>query len=342
VIGGAAATPAAEPGPEAAAPREPGRPARRRSWRTPATAAFVTTLSRPSSWAFGLLGFLAGGGLVIVAWPILVLPTPTGLQNDLGGPVNRLVLGTSTTERVLLAGAGVLAVIVVVVAATLVGAWAERRGIALALEAAGEEGLATPSADLDAAPGVGRVALIRLLSLVPVGIALAIAWGPLYDAGYRELILPDDLVTPLPIRVLRDVPGLVTLVAVAWLVSDAAAAVAVRRLLFDRRSVRSAWGLGWVALVRHPLRVLAAAGIGILSMILLAGPPLLASAAGWTRVRDAMLQGRDGPEMLVIVAIWVATWLGTLVLAGVAAAVRAAAWTFAVDPGRHAGGAGRV
>lgn len=351
-----AAGPVAEPGPVAGPPNprdlsgEPipvpsgdhGQQAPPWSVRGSMTAALVTALIRPASWSYGLLGFLAGGGLVILAWPIVVLPTPTGLQNDLGGPVDRLVLGTPTGELILLAVAGALAVLAIIALATLVGAWAERCGIALTLEAARDEGVAGPGADLAGAPGAGQVAIIRLAALVPLGIALVAAWGPLYDAAYRELILPNDLVTPLPIRVLRDVPELVILVAIVWLLSDAAAAVAVRRLLLDRRSIVGAWGLGWVALVRHPLRMLAAAAIGMLAQILLTAPPLLASAAGWTRVRDVMLLRRDVPEVAAVVAIWVATWLGTLVLAGVGSAVRSAAWTFAVDRPRHAGGAGRV
>jgi hypothetical protein len=177
--------------------------------------------------------------------------------------------------------------------------------------------------------------IIRLLALVPVSVALLIAWGPVYDAGYRELVLPNDLVTPLPIRVLRDVPGQVLGILGAWLVSDAAAAIAVRRLVLERRSPAVAWLLGWLGLVRHPLRALVASVVGLGTMILLIGPALLASAAGWTRVRDVMLLGADPWAVLVVVAVWVATWLATLVLAGIAAAVRAAAWTFAVDPGRH-------
>lgn len=325
-----------------APPDDAGDRAPRWSVRASTASAFVTAMTRPASWAFGLLGFLAGGGVVLVAAPILVLPTPTSLQSDLGGPVNRLVLGTPMAELVLLAVAAALGALALILVATVVGTWAERHGIEITLEAARDEGLPAPATDLAGAPGAGRMTVIRLLSLIPVGIALAVAWGPLYDAGYRELILPDDLVTPLPIRVLLDVPGLVALVVVAWLLADAAAAVGVRRLVVDRRSVLSAWALGWVTLVRQPLRMLGAAAIGLLSMLLLAGPALLASAAGWTRVRDALLEGRDGPEVLVVVAAWVATWLAALVLIGVGAAARSAVWTFALDPNRHAGTAGRV
>ena len=305
-------------------------------WRATIMSAFVVTLIRPASWAFGLLGFLAGGGLVIVAWPILVLPTPTGLQNALGTPVSTLVVGTPSGVLVALIVAGVLLAAATVVLATLTGAWAERRGIVLALEAAADEGLLPrgegPSRDEDlaGAPGPVRITIIRLLALVPVLVALLFAWQPIYDAAYRELILPDDLVTPLPFRVIRAVPGLLAGLGVTWLVADAAAAVAVRRLVLERRPVLVAWLLGWADVIRRPHRILASALVGIAVIVLLLGPALLASAGGWARVRDALLEGRDAPLVLAAVAIWVATWLGGLVLVGVAAAFRTAAWTFEI------------
>lgn len=318
------------------------------------TAAFVTTLVRPASWAFGLLGFLAGGGLVIVAWPILVLPTPTGLQNDLGGPVSRLVLGTPSPGLLAIVAALILGGAATLVLATLVGAWAELQGISITLEAAAEEGLAqpgpgpagvpgpdpadgpvleragAPGPDLARVPGPGRIALVRLLSTVPVALTLVLVWGPIYDAAYHELILPDDLVTPLPLRVIRDVPWLIAGVAAAWLLSDAAGAIAVRRLVLERRPVPVAWLLGWADLARRPHRVVATALAGATVLVLLLGPVLLASGAGWAHVRDLMLEGGDPGGTLFALVTWVALWLGGLVLVGVAAAIRAAAWTFLV------------
>jgi len=320
----------------ATGPRAGLMPTRARlPWRTAITSAFVTTLIRPAAWAFGLLGFLAGGGIVLVAWPILVLPTPTGLQNDLGGPANRLVLGTPSAELVLVVAAAVLAGVGIVIVSCSVGAWAERQGIQVALEAAAAEGLAVGGAELAGAPGVGRITVIRLLALAPVLVAFALAWGPVYDVAYQELILPEDLVTPLPLRVVREVPGLLAGVATVWLVSDAAGAIAVRHLVLNRRSIARAWLLGWAEVVRRPIRTLATALVGLLTMVLLLGPALLASGTGWSRVRDLMLGGTDPRNALAAVVIWVTIWLGGLVLVGIAVAARAAAWTFATARLRH-------
>lgn len=296
-------------------------------WGTVITGAFVVTLLRPVSWALGLASFLAGGGIVLVAWPILVLPTPTGLQNALGGPVSSLVFGDPSPTLVALIVAGIAASLLLVLAGTLAGAWAERQGIAVALDAAAEDGLGLPAADLDGAPGAWRVAVVRLLGLAPVVIVATLAWRPLYDATYQQLVLPQDLVTPLPLRILGDVPWVVIAVAGAWLLSDAAAAVGVRRLVLDREPVLAAWLMGWGDLVRRPQRIIPTALVGVAVLVLLVGPAMVAAAAGWARVHDILVGGRDPVIVVGAVAIWVAIWLGGLVLAGVGAAARAAAWT---------------
>lgn len=299
----------------------------RSRWGATLGAAFITTLVRPASWAFGLAGFLAGGGLIVVAWPILVLPTPTGLQNALGGPVSTLVFGGISPSLAVLFLIVSLLVVAAVVAGTWIGAWAERQGIVIALEAAADEGIAAGAVPEDA-PGTGRVAVVRLLSLLPVLVVLAAAWAPVYDAAYHQLILPDELVTPLPIRVMRDVPELVAAILLTWLLSDAAAAVAVRRLVLERRGMLRAWALGWADLVRRPVRVLGTALAGLFVLALLLGPALLASSVGWSRVSDVVVDGRSPAASLIVIGTGVAMWLGGLVLAGVGAAFRSAAWTF--------------
>jgi hypothetical protein len=311
----------------------------RLSWGTVVTGAVVVTLLRPVSWALGLAGFLAGGGIVLVAWPILVLPTPTGLQNSLGGPVSTLVFGAPSPALVALIAGAAVGAVVLVLAGTLAGAWAERQGITVVLEGAGDDGLPLPTTDLAGAPGTGAVAVVRLLSLCPVGIAAAAAWTPLYEATYHELIMPRDLVTPLPVRVLGEVPWLVLGLAAVWVLADAAAAVGVRRLVLERRPVLASWLLGWADLVRRPQRILPTALVGTGVLVLLVGPAMVAAAIGWGRVREILAEDRDPVVIGGALAIWVAIWLGGLVLAGVGAAIRAAAWTLEM-PMRTPGGTG--
>lgn len=302
-------------------------PDARLRWGATITGAFVVTLVRPLSWAVGLAGFLAGGGLVLVTWPILVLPTPTGLQNALGGPVSSLVFGAPSGALLALIVGGLVGGVLLFVTGLLVGAWAERQGIALALDAAADEGLAVPAPDLAGAPGAGRIAVVRALALAPVIVATLLSWRVIYDTTYRELILPGDLGVPLPIRVLGELPWLLIGLGVAWLLGDAAAAVGVRRLVIERRPVLVAWLLGWADLARRPHRVIPTALVGLGVSVALTAPGLLAAALGWVRVRDVLLDGRDPVTVVATVAIWVAVWLAALALAGVGAAFRTAAWT---------------
>jgi hypothetical protein len=135
------------------------------------------------------------------------------------------------------------------------------------------------------------------------------------------------MVTPLPLRVIRTVPLVLAGILVTWLLSDTAAALAVRRLVLERRSVPVAWVLGWVDLVRRPHRVLGSAVAGIVVLTLLTGPSLLAAGIGWGRVRDLIGAGWEPVIALGAVLVWVSIWLGGLVLAGVGASFRAAAVT---------------
>ena len=308
--------------------REPSAAGRRMPWGGTISAAFVASLVRPEAWALALAGFLARGGIVLVALPILVLPTPTGLQNALGGPVSTLVFGAPSTGLAFLVVGLALAAVLVFVAGTWVAAWTERAGIALALEAAAEEGLAGPAPNLVGAPGPGRIAVVRMLGLAPLAGALLAAWQPVYDATYRQLVLPDDLATPLPLRVVLDVPWLVIAIAAAWLLGDAAASIGVRRLVLERQPVPVAWLLGWIDLLRRPLRAAGTALVGVGLLALLVAPALVIAAIGWARVRDIILAGREPLGILVAIGVWVAMWLGSLTLVGVAAAVRNSAWTF--------------
>ncbi|HKF84647.1 MAG TPA: hypothetical protein VKB30_02610 [Candidatus Limnocylindrales bacterium] len=320
---------AARPQPGAGGARTSGSTAHgvRLRWGATISGAVLVTLVRPASWAFGLLGFLAGGGLVLVAWPILVLPTPTGLQNALGNPISSLVFGAPSATLLTILLGGLVAGLTLLGAALLAGAWAEREGIAITLDAAADEGIVAPAPALDGAPGPGRIAVIRLLALAPVAVALLLAWRPVYDVTYRELILPESLATPLPIRVLGEVPWVVIGIAIAWQLGDAAASVGVRRLVIERRPVLVAWLLGWADLVRRPHRVVPTALAGIGVVVLLTVPGLLAAGVGWSRVRQVVLEGGDTTTIAVALLTWVATWLGVLALAGVGSAFRSAAWT---------------
>jgi len=162
---------------------------------------------------------------------------------------------------------------------------------------------------------------------VPPLIVGVLAWPTLYNATYQELILPEDLVTPLPIRVIAHVPLVLVSLAGAWLLADAAAAVAVRRLVLERRGVAAAWAFGWADLVRRPHRIVPVALLGDIVLALATGPALVAAALAWARVREALELAGGSPIGIVVVALWVGIWLGAVVLAGVGSAARSALFT---------------
>jgi len=243
--------------------------------------------------------------------------------------VSSLVFGQPAPELVALLVGSTLLAVLALLAGTYIGAWSERLVVGGSLDVAADEGLVPLAAEN--APlrrGAGAVAVIRLLGLVPLAIALVAAAQPLYLAIYQELILPEELRTPLLLRVLSDIPGALLWLGVAWLLGDAAASLSVRRLLLEGRSIGAAWALGWLGLVRRPWRVLgtALATTGVLVLLLL--PGILGAATGWARLRALLIEGNDPVAIVLGVVLFVAVWVAGLVLVGAAAAFRGAAWTF--------------
>lgn len=295
--------------------------------RSALAAGIVVPLVRPVTWVVALAGFLAGGGIVILAWPVLALPTPTGLQNLLGAPISTLAFGSPSAELVrAVAVIGGLAV-ALLVAGLLAGAWAERESIGLVLGGAAEEGYCSPAQARADPPGPARIALLRAIALLPPLVAFALSWPALYDVTYQELILPGDLAVPLPLRVMARLPLVLAALAAVWLVSDTAGALSVRRLVLERHGTLRAWALGWADLVRRPGRVAAVVALGGIVLLAAAGPALVAAAVALTRAREVLILAAGSPLGILGAALWVAIWLGAVVLAGVGAAVRSALLT---------------
>ena len=301
-------------------------------WPRVVLAAVVVTLVRPTGWVVALAGFLAGGGLLLAAWPIVVLPTPSGLQNLLAVPVSTLVFGSPSAELVALAAGVAGAIGVLVVLGLIAGGWTERRLALDAAEVAAEEGYTVAPADTVRAPRTLRVALLRLASLVPPTVAFAAIWSTLYNVTYRELILPEDLATPLPVRVIARLPIPLLLLAISWLAADTAAAAGVRRLVLGHRGLAAAWALGWFDLARRPVRLLVLALIGVIGQALTFVPALAAASIGWGMLRGTLELGRDLWLQIAMTATWVAIWLAALALASVGAAFRSSLATLALLP----------
>ena len=73
------------------------------------SGALLVTLASPATWPLALAVFLLRGGLLVVALPILVLPTPVGLGNLLAPTLTAFVFGGISLQLVVMVGTIVLA-----------------------------------------------------------------------------------------------------------------------------------------------------------------------------------------------------------------------------------------
>jgi hypothetical protein len=279
----------------------------------------LVALSRPRLWAIGLAGFLARGGVIPFLLPIVALPSVVGVTTFVGP---NAVTGAGLSPRfVVLAAATASGSAAWLILGTIVGSLAD---LALVREAA--------RADGEPARGgsIARLVCIRLVVLLPLG--LVVAWGAvrLVEVGYRELVLPGDLARPFFLRVLAAAPDVVVLLIVAWLVAELVGAVAVRLAIVEDRSIARAIGGALRSIVRRPLGSLGVLAGTIGGSLIVVGPGLVTASIAWDGVRRALLGNGSAPAALLAVGIFVATWTAGLVLAGVAAAWRSAAWSSVV------------
>ena len=312
--------------------------------RTAGVAA--ATVASPAAWLTGVAGFLARGGILVLAVPVWVLPTPVEATLFLpsaaigaSGPTPEF-----TRELIALGVAGA----VVIVAALLVAAACdlaafERVAVPAAWPPGEADGAAAPGGtSCDAAPRrriaqrnafVGLV-LVEALALVPVGAALVVAADRLLQVGRVEYLTPSDLAIPFVVRVIVGAADAVALVVVSLLAADAVNAVG-SRLVLRRAFHRS-----------RPARtssVLVDAGRSVVAWLvswtitLAAVPPGLAlSTAAWARVRAAYPDWSVRPETGTVVAAlawtaaFIAAWALAAAVAGIASAIRSVVWSSAL------------
>lgn len=283
--------------------------------------ALLAALGRPSAWPIAMTGFLVRGGLAVLAAPIVVLPSTIGIANAIAPTLTPFVFGQASPAFVTLVALVVAGLATWVIIGGLVGAWTD---LALVRYAAADEDL---DVGLVERPGaVWRALAVRLLAHVPLVIALT--WGAtrIVDAAYRELILPDELTTPIVLRVLRDVPDAVAAVVGAWLFGETAGGLAQRRLWTSSASIPGALGWATARFFRRPVTTLATLALTTAGVALGVVLPALVAGIAWHRVRFA-LAGANPAEIAVSIGMFVGLWLSALVLAGALTAWRAFAWT---------------
>ncbi|HEY6012396.1 MAG TPA: hypothetical protein VIU37_00255 [Candidatus Limnocylindrales bacterium] len=305
--------------------------------------ALLVTLASPATWPLALAAFLLRGGLLVVALPILVLPTPVGLGNLLAPSLTAFVFGGVTFELAAMVATIVLAVLAWLVAGGILAAILEAeaaRIVAAHEEVAPPAGVVVHQLAVDELSGSGparvarrrrteavRVFLARLVAHLPLGAVLV--WGAVQVVAvtYRELTNPADVATPLVWRVLLASPEVVAAVVLTWMVGQAVGALAARRLVLARGGILQALRDASVTLVRRPVVVLADFWLPTLALALALAPSALAAASAGDVVREAMNAPDDPLQLLLAVLLFVSLWVVGLVLTAVICAWRAAVWT---------------
>jgi len=296
------------------------------------------TLARPDLWPAALVAFLARGGAVVVALPFLVLPTPIGIAAWIGadaisanGPAARLVV-LAVAAALVAGGTVVLGAVAAAAADRLVlGDWAADARVG-------------PSRARGTAATVARVVAIRAVAAIPPALAVAWAIPRIADAVYRQLTLPDDLASPLLLRVVAMAPEAVIAVALGLAAGELLAGPAtVHAVVGGDGALRS---LGRVPgdLVRRPAAIAGAYCAGIVLLVAGVGVPLAAGVAAWDLARRSLAAGSDPLASAGAALLFVGALVMALAAAGAVAAWRRASIALAVadaGPGRGGGAAGR-
>jgi hypothetical protein len=297
-------------------------------------AALLAVLARPSSWAIALAGFLARGGLLLLLLPVVVIPTTSGFANVVAPTLIPFVFGQDSPAFASLVAVVSISLLGWLILAGLFGAWTDE---ALIREAAEDEELGI---DLPLRRGlIWRSLAVRFIAHIPFLVALG--WGAMriVEAGYRELVMPEDMATPLVVRVIITVPDVVLVMASAWMAGEAIGGLAQRRLLLARVTVARALVQALVQVIRRPLTSLATAFVTNAVVLITVVPAALAASVVWSRLAVALAVA-DRAGIAVALLGFVAVWMVGLLLAGVTTAWRGYAWTF--EAYRHAGIARRV
>jgi hypothetical protein len=294
--------------------------------------ALLVTLATPATWPLAMAAFLLRGGIVLVALPIVVLPTPVGLGTALGPTLTAVALGSVPGEAVALTGALVVGALAWLIAGGWLAAALEAEGIRIvAVEATAASPVTSPAsgAVTPATRTAARILAARLIANIPLGLALS--WGSIRLVGvsYDELTSPLDVATPVVLRVLRDTPDVVGAIVLAWMSGEIVGAMAARRIALAGEGVAVALRLALATCVRDPLSAFARFWLPTLALVVVLAPSAVASASAGNAAGAVLGDGADPIRILVAVLSLVLMWSVGLLLAAVVCAWRSAVWTVA-------------
>jgi len=302
------------------------------------TASLLATLSHPSTWILALAAFLLRGGILIIAAPILVLPSAVGLGNVLAPSISAFVFGGLSPGLASVIGLTLVGVMAwLVLGGALAGA---TEAEAVRIIAADEDATAPAGRPIDP-PRVGgriwRIVIVRWAASLPLLVALTLGIARLVTVAYRELTVPSAVATPVAVRIVQGAPDALLGIAITWVLGGIVGALAVRHLVLVGSSVPDALIFALDRLVRHPLRSSMLALGPLASLIVVLAAALGGASVASGLVRAWLGEGAGIATAAIGLLVFLGVWTVGLVLVGVAAAWRTAAWT--VDAAGTFGGA---
>ncbi len=287
-------------------------------------AAVRAMLSSPSAWTVGAAGFLARGGLLVLALPILSLPTPVGVTL-LVPPLGVTTSGLSPAfASELLAAGG--AIVVYLLVALLVAALGEDASYRRVVDGAARRSTAVT---------VARLVGVEVLALLPAIVAAVVATARLVAVGEREYLLPSSTSVPFVVRVVQEAAASVIAVGLALVLADLLNALGSRAVL--RRAYPSNGSASADPGADGPATTIADPGADGSATT---GPDAMdpgATGRGTAITGAPAVDGRRTgatrwPVAVArIVATWLATWLVTLASLAPGLLAVVLAWPFARD-----------
>jgi hypothetical protein len=307
------------------------------TWR--ATLVLTAVLADPGAWLLGTAGFIVRGGIVVLLLPIWTAPSPVGIALLIGPSV--IDTGRLGGPALIAALVGLAGIVLLVGGALLAAAWLEE----MAYERLGRD--PETEALSGRRPGsarrprrLGWLVLVQLAALLPVLLAALHGAGPIAASVRNEILLPGDLALPLVLRAARGATEPLLILAASVVLAEAISGLLSRRVL--RPDARPDRRRAPVALLRGVGSAITASTLGWLLAAVVLLPAMGAVVVAWGNVRGAWLSGapfvpgRVEAEVAAAGAtlLFVAVWVGALLLGGVVSALRGALWTArALPPG---------
>ncbi len=295
-------------------------------------AALLAVVDRPTWWALALAGFLARGGIVLFVLAVVTLPSPLALSDMVAPLLVPIAFGTVTTGTALILATGIGGVVAGIVVGSWFGAATEVALIREARAAAEEDGLPTRPEVPTPRRLVGRVLIGRLVAHVPLAISLALGSVQVVNVAYVELTSPLDVITPLPLRVVRGALAPLIAIVIAWLIGEIVGGLAARRIVLGGQSVAGAVVRAIGDVLGGAPGSVFSAGLTTAILVLDVGATLAAVALAWTATRGQLADLLPDPLALGLALMTLAAaWCLALVVTGLTAAWRSVAMTFEAE-----------